>query len=133
MQGTGLTRGIPGPAKPRRSPYWKRLTQGRYVGPTADTATPGTWLARAYNGEDYDQHPLGDFALLPANERYDAAKKAAEAWFQHLDMGGSTEPQSVKAACEAYVDKMRTESGERPADERLADSAELVYGDPSPG
>src|SRR5438034_10854113 len=77
--------------KPRRAPYWKRLSKGRYVGFRRLTrSTPGTWLARAYNGASYDQEPLGDFATLPEKDRYDAANRAAEAWIHHLDMGGST-------------------------------------------
>ena len=117
--------------KARRAPYWKRLAQGRYVGFRRLTkATAGTWLARAYNGAGYAQQPLGDFATLPERERYDGAKKAAEQWFQHLDMGGSTEPQSVKAACEAYVDKLRTESGDAAANDAAGRLRRIVYDDP---
>jgi site-specific recombinase XerD len=115
----------------RRDPYWQRLTQGRYVGFRRMTkGTPGTWLARFYDGAGYAYEQLGDFATLPENERYDAAKKKAEEWFQHLDMGGSTEPQSVKAACQAYVEKLRTESGEAAANDAEGRLRRIVYGDP---
>ena len=58
----------------RREPYWKRISEGRYIGFRKMTkGTAGTWLARAYNGESYDPHPLGDFAEMPESERYDAA------------------------------------------------------------
>jgi hypothetical protein len=47
------------------------------------------------------------FATLPESDRYDAAKKAAENWFSHLDMSPSTESHTVKAVCEAYVEKIK--------------------------
>src|SRR5690606_25572186 len=87
--------------RPRRDPYFQRVSQGRYVGFRKMAAgTPGTWLARFYDGERYIHKPLGDFATLDEKDRFDAARKAAEEWYQHLDMGGATEPLSVKAACE---------------------------------
>ena len=115
----------------RRDPYWQRLSEGRHVGFRRMTrGAPGTWLARFNNGEGYDYETLGDFATLPENERYDAAKKAAETWFQHLDMGGSTEPSSVKAACEAYVDKLKEENSQAASDDAKWRFQRLVYDDP---
>jgi integrase len=93
-------------------------------------ATAGTWLARAYGDAGYAYETLGDFGTLPESERYDAARKAAEAWFQHLDMGGATEPCSVKAACLAYLEKIRTDKSERAALETEGYFKRLVYGDP---
>src|SRR5216684_4504070 len=98
----------------RRDPYWLRLTQGRYVGYRHMTrGRPGTWLARAYTESGYAYETLGDFADTPDGERYDRAKAKAEEWFKHLDLGGSTEPTSVKAACEAYLSKLRTDKSEQ--------------------
>ncbi|MGH8744655.1 MAG: tyrosine-type recombinase/integrase, partial [Burkholderiales bacterium] len=78
--------------KPRRDPYWYRLTQGRYIGfRKMVRGATGTWLARTYDSEQYQYKPLGDFAVRPEKERFDAAKRAAEKWFGHLDAGGSTE------------------------------------------
>ena len=115
----------------QRDPHWMRLSQGRYVGFRYMTkGSPGTWLARFYDGSGYAYESLGDFATLPENERYDAAKKAAEAWFDHLDKGGSTEPLSVKAACQAYVDKLRLENSEVAANDAKGRFTRLVYSDP---
>lgn len=115
----------------RRDPYWHRVSQGRYVGFRRMTkGSPGTWLARAYDGAAYAYETLGDFAPLPEGERYDAASKAAEAWFQHLDKGGSTEPLSVKAACEAYVAKLRAERSGQAAKDAEGFFRRLVYDDP---
>src|SRR5205823_706862 len=74
--------------------------------------------------------PLGDFATLPEKGRFDAAKRAAEEWFRHLDMGGSTDRQTVKAACEAYVEKTKLESSEATAVDAKGRLGRLVYADP---
>jgi integrase len=117
--------------KVRRDPYWRRLSKGRYVGFRRLTSTtPGTWLARCYDGGRYDYEPLGDFATIGEKERFDAAKRAAEEWFRHLDMGGSTDRQSVKAACEAYIDKLKLESSEASSNDAKGRFARLVYADP---
>jgi integrase len=63
----------------------------------------GTWLARFYDGDKYVQSPLGDLGQLEERVRFDAAKNAAEEWFEDLDMGGSVKPGTVRSACEAYV------------------------------
>jgi len=117
--------------KVRRDPYWKRLSQGRYVGfRRLTTSTPGSWLARFYDGESYHHKPLGDLGTLAEAQRYDAAKKAAEEWFHHLDLGGSTDRQTVKAACEAYVDKLKLESSEAASIDAKGRFMRLVYADP---
>lgn len=93
-----------------RDPYWKRLTQGRYVGFRYMTkGSPGSWLARAYGDAGYAYATLGDFSTLPEGERYDAAKKAAEEWFAQLDAGLSLTAGkgTVRSACEAYVERVR--------------------------
>jgi integrase len=115
----------------RRDPYWLRISEGRYVGFRRMTrGTPGTWLARAYVDGKYAYETLGDFATLPDGERYDAAKKAAEHWFQHLDLGGSTKPQSVKAACEAYLEMLKAEKSEQASKDAGGYFKRLVYDDP---
>jgi integrase len=115
----------------RRDPYWHRLTQGRFIGFRRISAgTPGTWLARLYDGERYHYAPLGDFATLPDKARFDAAKAKAEEWFRHLDAGGSTEKTTVKAACESYVAKLRRERGEAAAKDAEGTFRRLVYPDP---
>jgi integrase len=115
----------------RRDPYWLRLTAGHYVGYRRMTpGKPGSWLARAYTDSGYKYETLGDFADRPDEERYDRAKLAAENWFKHLDMGGSTEPTSVKAACEAYLEKLKNEKGEQAKKDTEGYFRRLVYGDP---
>lgn len=115
----------------RRDPYWQQLSRGRYVGfrRLPGVTTSGTWLARFYDGAQYQYKPLGDFAMLPEKERFDAAKRAAEEWFGHLDAGGSTEHFTVKATCEAYVEKRR-EVSEAAAADAEGRFKRLVYDDP---
>lgn len=117
--------------KPRRDPYWHRLTQGRFVGfRRISRATPGTWLARFYDGTNYQYRPLGDLAPIPDKDRYDAAKKAAEEWFKHLDRGGSTETTTVKLACVAYAERLRLEKSDAAGDDAEGRFVRLVYEDP---
>jgi site-specific recombinase XerD len=124
--------GVRASLKVRRAPYWQRLEQGKYVGfRRLSASTPGSWLARYYDGEDYQQKPLGDLATLPDEQRFDEAKRQAEEWFRHLDLGGATEKVTVKAACEAYAAKLRRERSEAAAKDaegrfiRLVDSDSL--------
>ena len=116
--------------KPRRGPYWHPLTQGRSVGYRRMTrASAGTWLGRFYDGARYLQKPLGDFLLLAEKERFDAAKRAAEAWFRHLDMGGSTETATVQDACRQYIEFLREKNSEASAADAQGRFNRLVFAD----
>lgn len=120
-----------GRLKPRRDPYWLRVSAGRYVGfRLMSKAASGTWLARAYDGERYHFHPLGDFGALPEKERFDAAKGAADEWFKHLDHGGATEAGTVRSACEAYVDELKTQNSDSASLDAAGRFRRLVYSDP---
>ena len=120
-------------AKPRRAPYWKLYTAGRYIGWRKMTNDgPGAWLARIWDAEKkaYPQKPLGDFAQLPDEQRYDAALAEAVKWFRDLDMGAPTKSSTVKAACEAYVDNRRLEKSDANANDAAGRFKRLVYDDP---
>lgn len=117
--------------KPRRSPYWHKLSTGRHLGyRKMSTGSDGTWLAQAYDPESNPKqrrHSLGSFDHLPPNKRFDAATKAASIWFEHLDMGGSHEkPSTVRAACEEYVKHLRVERSST-ADDTEARFKRWVY------
>ena len=116
--------------KPRRDPYWQRLTGGRFVGyRRLSRSGEGTWLARAAHDGSYEYKPLGDFSSLPERSRFDAAKKMSEDWFQHLDFGGSTDSATVKAVCEIYVEEQRLKS-EAAAKDVSGRFERLIYADP---
>lgn len=79
--------------KPRRGPYWHRLSKGCYVGLRKMTVgSAGVWQARARDEETTVQQrylPLGEFLELADHLRFDAAARAATAWFEHLGRGGT--------------------------------------------
>ena len=92
--------------KPRREPYWHRLEQARHLGyrPATDRAAGG-WIAKFYDADTQQRrhHALGDFADVAANERFAAARKAAQEWFDHLSLGGAPRVQTVAQACRTYA------------------------------
>lgn len=91
---------------PSKEPHWQALSAGRYLGFRPSTASGhGSWVAR-FNDVSTGKKPsrsLGDFGTLPPRDRYDAAKAAAEEWFKHLSLGGSTEDLTVGQACAKYA------------------------------
>jgi integrase len=123
--------GVRASLAPRREPYWYRLETGRYVGfRRLSRATAGTWIARFYDGTDYQQKPLGDLAATPDSARFDEAKRQAEEWFGHLDRGGTTDAVTVKDACDTYVAKLRRERGDGSAKDAEGVFRRLVDDDP---
>lgn len=118
--------------KPRHSPYWVRLTVGCYLGLRKVAAdSPGAWVCRYRDDVSGKQqvHSLGGFDNLPPSSRYDAAKKAAEAWFEHRRRGGSAEVVTVRTACERYVQHLRDEKRDKTANDVEARFERWVYGD----
>ena len=98
--------------KPRPPPYWVRISTGCHIGFRKSSGAEGTWLAQAYDPSTQKQtrQSYGKLDELPAHQRFDAAKKRAEAWFEHLGRGGSTKVITVRVACERYVQLLK-ESG----------------------
>lgn len=92
-------------ARSSKEPYWQALSVGRYLGFRPSTrGGAGNWLAR-FHDSDTGRKPskaLGTFDTLAPSARYGAAKAEAEAWFNHLTLGGSTAETTVGQACEAY-------------------------------
>jgi len=109
--------------KVRRDPYYSKLSKGCFVGYRKMTAaTTGTWVARCLDETTGKQEhkALGDFSDLPDHQRYDAAVRAAQAWFDHLGKGGSNEAMTVAAACARYVAHLRDAKGDKSADDAQA-------------
>lgn len=116
--------------KPRREPYWIRLDRGCSLGfRKMSTTSIGSWIARYRDAEtgERPKHPLGEFGDLPPKDRYGAAKKAAEEWFAHMGRGGSSQPITVKTACENYVTHMRANKGDAPADDLHARMKRWIF------
>lgn len=49
---------------------------------------------------------LGDYGLVLDYKRFDAAKKDAQAWFDHMGAGGTNSSATVKDICQRYVDAL---------------------------
>ena len=95
--------------KPRDEPYWTRVAAGCQLGFRKLTATStGAWVAKNRSDEAArTTKSLGDFEDLTKSQRFDAAMKAANVWFEHLGKGGTTAAVTVKKACENYVQQAR--------------------------
>jgi integrase len=117
--------------RPHDEPYYAKLSSGCYLGFRKMTAASvGCWLAR-YRDDTGKQRKLslGTFDTLPASQRFDAAKKAAEGWFAHMGAGGRSERIDVKTACEAYVEHVRHGRSDAAADDLEARFRRKVYSD----
>ncbi|MFM9989925.1 MAG: tyrosine-type recombinase/integrase [Burkholderiaceae bacterium] len=118
--------------KPRTPPYWQKLTTGCHIGfRKMAVGAEGTWLAQAYDASTSKQtrQSLGALDHLPAHQRFDAAKKIAEAWFEHLGRGGSTKVITVKTACENYIHRLRESGDTKNANDISARFKRWVYDD----
>jgi integrase len=95
--------------KPRRDPYWTKLSKGCFLGYRKMTPDSGTWLARHLDGTTAKQEyrPLGEFVEIPDHQRYDLAQKAATSWFEHLGKGGSSSASTVETVCQTYVTHLK--------------------------
>jgi integrase len=118
--------------KARQAPYWHKLSTGCHLGfrkltPSSD----GVWYAQAYDKATGTQtrRSLGAFDELPAHQRFDAAKKAAEDWFKHLDRGGDVNLATVGVACERYVAHVLTDRGPDQAKDIDSRFKRWVYAD----
>jgi integrase len=102
--------------KPRDEPYWTRAAAGCHLGFRKMTSSSvGTWIAK-YRGDDGARKTksVGEFEKLPKSQRYDAAMKAANSWFEHLGKGGSSEAITVEMACVRYVRHLRETKPSKP-------------------
>ena len=95
--------------KARTPPYWHKLATGYHIGyRKSKTSGDGTWLAQAYDSSTAKQtrQSLGSLDNHPAHQRFDEARKLAEAWFSHLGRGGAVKATTVKDACSKYVTQL---------------------------
>jgi len=86
----------------RRDPYWHRLKPGQYLG---FRRGPDTWVCRFRNRDKtYSFHALDE-----SYDRFEDARKEAEAWFAMMAEAVTKTPKrsTVKAALRAYLTHMR--------------------------
>jgi len=96
--------------KPRRQPYFHKVSQGNHLGfRKLTTTTQGTWIARTYDKYTMKkpQKSLGDFSEHPDHIRFEMAYKAAQEWFNHLGRGGSSKEVTIREACKNYMDSLK--------------------------
>jgi integrase len=92
--------------KPRREPYWQSLGTGRQLGFRPSTSGQGgSWIAKLYDPDTRKRaiRSLGDYPGQPLSDQFMAAKRDAEAWFDHLSGGGTRKATLVREACERYA------------------------------
>ena len=103
--------------EPRRDPYWEKLEANLYVGWRKMSADGDAhWIARMLDASGKRIFKkLGVLEDHPEGERWNVAKRQAEAWAQHIATGGITEAKTVAEACATYVEHLRTEKSEKAA------------------
>jgi len=83
--------------KPRREPYWMRLSKGFYVGFRRTDTGSETWLTRVWLGSGYR------FCALELAGDFESARKDAEVWRDRVLGGGNSRCQTVSDACRSYL------------------------------
>jgi Phage integrase family len=85
----------------RRSPYWRKIQPGRFIGYRTSTVAgqPGNWIAKfVHSRADQPQQPLGKLEDIEDEARFSEALKAAQAFFAQCEAGSTaTGPTAVTA------------------------------------
>lgn len=117
---------------PRPSPHYQKIGIGLYVGLRLLDAGAATWCARYRHPDTGKQvhRALGDLLSLPEPERFAYAAKAAQAFAQEINGGGTAKPGTVADACRKYVERQRVAKGDNAADAAHRMFKRLVYGQP---
>lgn len=104
--------------KPRREPYWHRISKGFYLGFRKMTASSsGTWVLRTTSEDNQKDSykSLGDYTELPDHQRFDAAMTQAAKDVEHIGKGGITTPKTIQDVCENYAAHIRQTKTEKAA------------------
>lgn len=117
--------------RPRREPYWYKLSTGRYLGLRKLSDGHSSWVARIRaeeGGQSY--RALGENTEL---FEFDQAKVAAETWFRDVERGVSGRNEdgteaTVRTACIAYVRALRKEGRAEAAHDAHMRFRRTVYG-----
>jgi integrase len=121
--------------KPRREPYWHRVSKGFFVGyRKMSEGSDGVWLFRQYSSGSRDpQTTLGPLTRFPNHERFDQAVAHA----RQLISDDEDTPQfaagrsvTIWDACVAYVEHIREIKGDKPAGDLEARYRRWVLHDP---
>lgn len=128
--------------KPRREPYWTSLGAGRAIGFRKSAVSAGTWIARwteparelNTTRPKYRCESLGFAAELPYAEAVQATQtffEECETDWKGLHRSVAANPtNTVEEACRTYIENMRVEKGDGPADRNASIFKAHVYGKP---
>lgn len=119
--------------KPRREPYWHRVSKGFYLGFRKMTATSGgTWVLRTTSVDNAKDtyKSLGEYSELPDHQRFDAAMAEAQKLVDHIGKGGITAPKTIKDVCDNYVAHIRQTKTEKAAEDAKKRFNVYVLDDP---
>lgn len=99
--------------KLRESIYWQKLDKGCHLGIRKMTSVSEIWWAKytAPGTTKTLKESLGEFGNIPRNERFGAAKKAAESWFETVGRIGRPKEVTIKDVCAAYSKHKRETDG----------------------
>lgn len=106
--------------KARRDAYWHRIAAGCYVGFRKTTSDSiGNWVGRYWDDAQRKQHfhSFGPLDEHPSGARFDKAVELARTWFAHLGIGGLSKAYTVADACSAYTKHIRSEKGDKAAND----------------
>ena len=117
--------------KPRREPYWQRLSSGFFIGYRVLDSGQGTWIARLRTDDGKQKYQAlrdldGDFN----NESFDDAIKVAKGWLDQRNMGVTKNDTTVTDACKDYVSRQKTEKGAASARDAEIRFKRLIYDKP---
>lgn len=101
--------------EPRREPYWRKITAGRYIGYRKLRDGTGSWIAR-FTTADRKQKYLS----LSAGIDYQEADKEARRFFEAQDKGGDSR-YTLQQAIDDYVEDRRAAKGAGVADKARKD------------
>lgn len=118
--------------KPRISPYWHPIARGCHLGfRKTGPAAPGTWVTKFRDDDGKElQHSLGGFDDIPPSEHFDAARKKADDWFEHMGRGGSNKDKSLKQVCEDYVAHLANEGRAGASQDAAGRFKRWIYSNP---
>jgi integrase len=107
---------------PRRDPYWLKIEGTLHLGWRKMVADgDGHWLARLLDPSSGKRvfKTIGILIEHSESQRFDVAKREAEAWARHVLAGGAVTSKTVADACSAYVAHLdRTKGGSAAEDAR---------------
>jgi len=99
--------------EPRREPYWEKLQQYGYLG-FRRTEDGGNWIARWRDEKAAHHYRALKLGQIEPGKAFDAASKAARAWFKETQ-AGILGRWTVEHAATRYLESLQLRKGDRAA------------------